>query len=70
MNDMNKNNTEKKYKIVKNVDDQIGIVDVPKMIVQFGLLAMICVLAFLVAKYIVRSAIDGENTPIDTSERV
>ena len=36
----------------------------------FGILAIICILAFLVAKYIVRSNIDGEDTPIDTSERL
>ena len=36
----------------------------------FGILAIICILSFLVAKYIVRSNIDGEDTPIDTSERL
>jgi len=40
------------------------------MIMQFGILAIICILAFLVAKYIVRSSIDGEKPPIDTSERI
>lgn len=41
-----------------------------KMIAYFGILAIICVLAFLVAKYIVRNDIGGEETPIDTSERI
>ena len=41
-----------------------------KMVGYFGILAIICVLTFLVAKYIVRSAIDGESIPIDTSERL
>lgn len=40
------------------------------MIAYFGILAIICVLAFLVAKYIVRNDIGGEETPIDTSERI
>ena len=41
-----------------------------RKIAYFGILAIICILSFLVAKYIVRSNIDGENTPIDTSERL
>ena len=41
-----------------------------KTIGYFGILAIICILAFLVAKYIVRSDIKGEETPIDTSERL
>ena len=41
-----------------------------KMVVHFGILALICVISFLVAKYIVRSEIDGEKSPIDTSERL
>lgn len=41
-----------------------------KMVVQYGILALICVMSFLVAKYIVRSEIDGEKSPIDTSERL
>lgn len=45
-------------------------VSVGKMIGYFGILAIICVSAFLVAKYIVRNKIEGENTPIDTSERL
>ena len=41
-----------------------------KMIAYFGILAIICILAFLIAKYIVRNDIDWEETPIDTSERI
>ena len=41
-----------------------------KSICQYGILALICVLSFLVAKYIVRSNIEGEKPPVDTSERL
>ena len=41
-----------------------------KYIFQFGLLAILCILSFLIAKYIVRNDIDGEKMPIDTSERI
>ena len=60
-------NYKKKYTVVKPNDDDINI---PRMIFQIGILAIICILAFLVAKYIVRSSIDGEKIPIDTSERI
>ena len=64
------NTDNKKYKVVTPSgvlpdDESVG-----KMIVRFGLLAIICIMAFLVAKYIVRDKIDGEETPIDTSERL
>ena len=68
---MNKMNTDKeKYKVVTpsgvlQESESIGI-----MIARFGLLAIICIMAFLVAKYIVRDNIDGEKPPIDTSERL
>ena len=45
-------------------------VSVGKMIGYFGILAIICISSFLIAKYIVRSNIEGEETPIDTSERL
>ena len=45
-------------------------VGIGKMISYFGILAIICILTFLVAKYVVRSNIEGEETPIDTSERL
>ena len=51
---------------MNNVDD-IGL---GKKIAYFGILAIICILSFLVAKYIVRGNIEGEDTPIDTSERL
>lgn len=41
-----------------------------RMIGYFGILAIICISSFLIAKYIVRSNIEGEETPIDTSERL
>ena len=36
----------------------------------FGILAIICILSFLVAKYIIRSNIGDEVSPVDTSERL
>ena len=45
-------------------------VSVGKMIAYFGILAIICISSFLIAKYIVRSNIEGEESPIDTSERI
>ena len=45
-------------------------VSVGKMIGYFGILAIICIVAFLIAKYILRSNIGWEETPIDTSERL
>ena len=41
-----------------------------RTIAHFGILAILCILAFLVAKYVVRNNINGEETPIDTSERL
>ena len=41
-----------------------------KLVGYFGILAIICVVSFLIAKYIVRNNIDWEETPIDTSERL
>ena len=75
---MNNNMTDKKrYKLsneIVGVNDKDNINnnndDRWKMGVQYGILALICVMSFLVAKYIVRSEIDGEKSPIDTSERL
>lgn len=53
----------------KETDEETGI-GVGKLVGYFGILAILCILAFLVAKYIVRSNIDWEETPIDTSERI
>lgn len=35
-----------------------------------AILMLICVVSFLVAKYIVKSGIDDEEVPIDTSTRI
>ena len=75
---MNNNMTDKKrYKLsneIVSVNDENNINnnndDRWKMVVQYGILALICVMSFLVAKYIVRSRIDNEKIPIDTSERL
>ena len=60
----------RKYKVVsgeRNIEDNQSIW---KLIGYFGILAIICVISFLIAKYIVRNDIDGEELPIDTSERL
>ena len=41
-----------------------------KIIGYYGILAIICILSFLVAKYIIRSNIGDEVSPVDTSERL
>lgn len=41
-----------------------------RMISYISILLIICILAFLVAKYIVRDNIENEKMPVDTSERV
>jgi len=41
-----------------------------KFIALVSLLGIICVCTFLIAKYIVRSDIDKEEIPIDTSTRI
>lgn len=68
MNKMNKG--FKKYKIVKDEKNLEDGINIGNLLMQYGMLAVLCLLAFLVAKYIVRSEIDGEKTPIDTSERI
>lgn len=45
-------------------------VGVGRMIGYFGILSIICIMSFLIAKYILRSSIGWEETPIDTSERL
>ena len=47
--------------------DNIGI---GKTIGYFGILAIICILSFLIAKYIIRDNIGDEKSPVDTSERI
>ena len=63
-------NTKKGYTIVKNSNVEKEETSIWEYVFQFGILAILCVLAFLIAKYIVRSDIDGEKIPIDTSERI
>lgn len=81
MNKMNSVKTDKNnYKISNEFIDEDSDLNentidndgesIWKIISYFGILAIICVLSFLVAKYIVRSAIEGEESPIDTSERL
>lgn len=41
-----------------------------KLVSYISILFIICICTFLVAKYIVRSDIDGEEIPIDTSTRI
>ena len=41
-----------------------------KMISYYAILLTICVISFLVAKYIVRSDIRNDEIPIDTSTRL
>ena len=41
-----------------------------KLVSYFSILMIICISAFLTAKYIVRNAIYGETIPIDTSTRM
>ena len=57
----------KKYKLS---DEDIVFKNngIGRMIFYFGLLALLCILSFLIAKYIVNIGI-GER-PIDTSERI
>ena len=41
-----------------------------KTVGYVGILMIICVCSFLLAKYIVRSTIAGSEPPIDTSTRI
>lgn len=52
------------FSVNKNNNDSIW-----KLIAEISLLALLCVLAFLVAKYIVRNNIGWEKPPVDVSER-
>ena len=61
----------KKYKVVsgerkKEEDNQ----SMWKLIGYFGILALICVISFLIAKYVVRNDIGEDEMPINTSERL
>jgi len=76
VNKMN-NNDMKRYKlsnevISENVDgsNNQGGNAWFRNVIYYGMLVLICVMSFLIAKYIVRSRIDNEKIPIDTSERL
>ena len=66
---MNKMNNVQFVKVDNNEEDsqQVGV---GRLIGYFGILAIICIISFLIAKYILRKNIDWEETPIDTSERL
>jgi len=49
----------------KNSDE----VSIWKLISGISLLALLCIITFLVAKYIVRDSIGWEKPPVDVSER-
>ena len=40
------------------------------MISYISILIIICIYTFLIAKYVVRSNIDNDEVPIDTSTRI
>jgi len=40
-----------------------------KMVAIFSLLVVICLVAFLIAKYIVRDSIGWDSPPVDVSDR-
>jgi len=40
------------------------------MISYISILIIICICTFLIAKYVVRSNIDNDEVPIDTSTRI
>ena len=46
-----------------------GKISIWKLISGFSLLLLLCIVAFLVAKYIVRDNIGWEKPPVDVSER-
>ena len=56
--------TKKRYKLA----DDVNIISVGKIISYIGILGLICIISFLIAKYIVNIGV-GER-PIDISERV
>ena len=67
MNNMNL----KKYKVVSGErNKEENSQSIWKLIGYFGILILICVISFLIAKYVVRSGIDEGEIPIDTSERI
>lgn len=45
-------------------------ISMEKMVSYISILMIICICAFLTAKYLVRSNIDNNEIPIDTSTRM
>ncbi len=41
-----------------------------KLIAYIGIVIIICIVVFLIAKYIVRNNINWEQPPVDVSERI
>jgi len=41
-----------------------------KLIAYIGIVLILCIIVFLIAKYIVRDSINWENPPVDVSERI
>ena len=61
----------KKYKIVNELNEEKEQgTNIPRIIFEYGILAIICLMTFLIAKYIVITNIKGEKRPIDTSQRL
>lgn len=52
---------------MNNMNKEVGI---GKKIGYYCILAIICIVAFLFAKYVVRNNIGWEESPIDTSDRL
>jgi hypothetical protein len=61
---------KKKYKVVSGERKKEDNQSIWKLIGYFGILSIICLMSFLIAKYVVRSGIDKDEIPIDTSERL
>lgn len=45
-------------------------VSIYKLVASICLLIIICIVSFLIAKYIVRNNIDWETPPVDVSEKI
>lgn len=52
------------------MNDMEKNVGIGRQVSYYCLLAIICIITFLFAKYIVRNNINGEEVPIDTSDRL
>jgi len=45
-------------------------ISIGKIIAYIGIVLIICITVFLIAKYIVRDSINWEKPPVDVSERI